>query len=189
VRLLLSAVVAGLALAAGLAGASPPAAAPVSEAAGVLKGGTQAGALPAGMSARAGSLAQRRAAARRKCRKIRKAGRRRACLRRVARKFRPPSTPVSKVAAVIDVRDKYFSPDVVAMQSGDSLLWVWNDVNGDPHNITLLSGPRGVSPYDFETSSAPSRNYRFKRTFKVPGRYELACSLHHLMTMTVDVTK
>jgi plastocyanin len=185
-RILLSAIVAGLALAAGSTGASPALSA--SAGAGQIASAGTAGTavLSKGSSVSVSSLAERKAAARKKCRKIRKPVRRRSCLRRVARKFSRP--PVSKVAATIDVRDKYFDPDVVAMRSGESIVWIWNDVNRDPHNITLFGGPAGVSPYDFETPSAPSRNYRFERRFTVPGTYKLACSLHHLMTMTVDVT-
>lgn len=197
-RILLPAIVAGVALAAGAAGASPA----LSTTAGsghlaragtagsghlARAGYTAPGGVNAGSSASTASLAQQKAAARKKCMKIRKSVRRKACLRRVERKFRRP--PVSKVAAVIDVRDKYFSPDVVSMRSGESIVWVWNDVNADPHNVTLLGGPSGASPYDFETPSSPSRNYRFERRFIVPGTYQLACSLHHLMTMTVEVTE
>ncbi len=186
-RILLPAIIAGLALAAGTAGASPA----LSGSAGVEQpmraGSAGGGSQSVGGLVSTSSIAQKKAAARKQCRKIRKPARRKACLRRVERKFRPP--PVSKVAATIDVRDKYFNPDVVNMRSGESIVWVWNDVNGDPHNVTLFGGPAGVSPYDFETPSAPSRNYRFERRFTVPGTYALACSLHHLMTMTVEVTK
>jgi len=186
-RILLPAIIAGLALAAGTAGASPALSGPSGTEQFARAGSAGAGSVSVGGPATTSSIARKKAAARKKCRKIRKSARRKACLRRVARKFARP--PVSIVAATIDVRDKYFSPDVVNMRSGESIVWVWSDVNGDAHNVTLFGGPVGVSPYDFETPSAPSRNYRFERRFTVPGTYELACSLHHLMTMTVEVTK
>jgi len=132
-----------------------------------------------------------RAVALAKCRKLKSKKRRKACLRRVKKKYRqsakkPVALPDGPVTE-IQVRDKYFLPDSVETTKGGSLLWIWGTENADPHNVTLLEGPRGVSPYDFETPLSPSVNYTFKRRLSVPGTYRFACSLHHLMRMTVVV--
>jgi len=133
--------------------------------------------------------AERRAL--RNCRKIKKSNRRKACLRRVHRRFNPVPIPEPSPApsAVIDVRDKYFSPNLVNIKSGDSILWVWNSVNSEAHNVNLVTGPSGVNRIDFSTPSSPSVGATFKRTFTVPGTYDFVCSIHHKMTMTVEVSK
>ncbi len=136
-----------------------------------------------------GSTAARQKALR-KCRKIDGAKRRAACMRRVEKRYGKtdpkPVTPAGPIEDV-DVRDKYFSPTLVEIPRGGSVRWIWGDENADPHNVTLLGGPRGVSPYDFETPLSPSVNYTFKRRFTVAGTYRFACSLHHLMEMNVEV--
>jgi plastocyanin len=93
------------------------------------------------------------------------------------------------IAARIDVRDKYFAPSLVSIKSGQSILWSWNAVNRDAHNVDLIGPPPGVKRLDFSTPSSPSVGFEFRRTFKVPGTYDFVCSIHHNMTMTVEVSK
>jgi plastocyanin len=92
------------------------------------------------------------------------------------------------VGAVIDVRDKYFSPAMVSISRGESIRWVWSPLNADAHNVDLLTAPPGVQRLDFSTPNSPSINFEFRRTFTVPGQYDFVCSIHHLMTMTVEVS-
>jgi plastocyanin len=160
--------------------------------AGVAPGGpaTTTSASTAGLSP-AKRAAKRRAV--RNCRRIRNKKRRTTCIRRVQRRFKPrPVTPPvvqGPIAATIDVRDKYFSPSDVSIRSGQSILWNWNMVNKDAHNVDLVSAPVGVNRIEFSTPSSPSRGFQFRRTFKIPGTYDFVCSIHHLMTMTVLVSK
>jgi plastocyanin len=128
-----------------------------------------------------------------RCRTIRVAKKRKSCVRRVNRKYRklaatpiPEPPPVGPTEQVL-VRDKYFSPDSVEIPRGGSILWDWGDSNKYPHNVSLWTGPKGVSLYDFVSPLAPAINYTFKRSFAVAGQYQFACPLHHLMTMTVEV--
>ena len=157
--------------------------------------GIPAGAAPAeaGLATRSLGPAEKKARARElaRCRKIDAVSKRKACVRKVNRKYGQPSTdpvtpPTGPVEEVL-VRDKYFFPTEVGIPKGGSVLWLWGNQNVDAHNVTLLGGPKGVSPYDFETPLSPSVNYTFKRRFEVPGTYRFACSLHHLMEMTVEV--
>ncbi|MGB0121337.1 MAG: plastocyanin/azurin family copper-binding protein [Solirubrobacterales bacterium] len=125
-----------------------------------------------------------------RCRKINRKQRRKACLKKVRKHYRQKAaTPDAAPAAVIDVRDKYFSPNVVDLKVNDSILWVWNDVNKDAHNVNLVDAPSGVRHLDFSTPSSPSVGFSFKRKFVVPGTYDFVCSIHHLMTMQVKVSK
>lgn len=126
----------------------------------------------------------------RKCRKIKKRPRRRSCVKRVKRKFSSrPAPSQGPVAATVDVRDKYFSPDVVSIRKGEAILWVWSPLNKDAHNVNLVDGPPGVKRIDFSTPSSPSLGFEFKRTFTVPGTYSFVCSIHYNMTMRVEVSK
>ena len=77
----------------------------------------------------------------------------------------------------------------MSIKTGQSILWIWNSVNSEAHNVNLVSGPTGVDRIEFSTPSSPSVGATFKRTFKVPGTYDFVCSLHHKMTMTVEVSK
>lgn len=144
-------------------------------------------AVPADATFGLGSAEQKaKQAALRKCRKIKVKKRRQACLRKVEERFRPKPVDPGPPAEV-QVRDKYFSPELVEIKRQGTVRWVWGEDNADPHNVTLLEGPQGVSPLDFQTPSSPAIGFTFTRTFKVPGTYQFVCSLHHLMRMTVEV--
>ncbi len=126
----------------------------------------------------------------RKCLKIKRKAKRRSCVRKVRKKYAATKVPAQgPVAATIDVRDKYFSPAIVNLKSGQSILWVWNAVNADAHNVNLADGPTGVSRLAFSTPSSPSVGFQFRRTFEVAGTYSFVCSIHHNMTMRVEVSK
>ena len=130
-----------------------------------------------------------RAAAIRKCRSLKSPARKKSCLLRVKKRFASPVIPQQgPIAARIDVRDKYFSPAMVSIQSGQSILWSWNAVNADAHNVDLVGPPPGVRRLDFSTPNSPSVGFEFRRTFTVPGSYSFVCSIHHNMTMQVEVS-
>src|SRR5680860_1397461 len=141
----------------------------------------------AGVSGTGKSLTARQKAARkkalRKCNSKRIRSARKICRTRVRKRFAPkPDQPVQPApAAVIDVGDDYFSPDTVDIDRGDNILWVWNELNHDPHDLTLISHPTGVRRSDFETPLSPSVEYSFRRTFTTSGTYNFVCSLHFQM--------
>lgn len=169
---------AALALPAGAAAAPAPA------------GPATPGAGTAGASVSVGAKAKAKKRALRKCRKINRKAKRNRCIKRVRKKYSAPKVlPQGPIAATIDVRDKYFSPALVNIRTGQSILWVWNAVNADAHNVDLVGHPDGVKRLEFSTPSSPSVGFEFRRTFRVPGTYDFVCSIHYNMTMRVEVSK
>lgn len=135
-----------------------------------------------------------------KCRAIRKVQKRKACVRKARKRFanRPvkpvnPEPPKPGTTWRVDVLDNYrqdwFSPDRLEIKVGDSIEWNWSDMNQNPHDVTLVSGPAGVDRFAYRTPNAPSRNFSWTRRFDQPGTWEFVCSLHFLMKMTVTVDK
>lgn len=194
-----------------LAGVSAATAAPAALAHGAGDPMITAGAIPAlglGAGTDAGvsalSVRQRRAKAKalKSCRRARKAKRRQACAKRVRKKYRALARRTVKPAGptlpqrvhdvmVVDEPQGFgsFVPGTLELESGEAIRFIWPDSNKDGHNITLISGPAGVRPGEFEFGSAPSRDVTWQRTFKVTGQYVLGCSLHFTQKMTVNVTR
>ena len=172
-----------------LAGSSAGAAGAVSSSTG--PGAVAGAAAVSGGTVSASSKQKARSKALRKCRKIKKKAKRKRCIRRVKKRFSAPrASAQGPIAAQIDVRDKYFSPAVVSIKTGQSILWVWNAINADAHNVDLIEPtPPGVKRIEFSTPSSPSVGFQFRRTFTVPGMYNFVCSIHYLMTMRVEVSK
>lgn len=135
-----------------------------------------------------------------KCRTIKNTNRRKACVRKVRKRFATkPDKPVDPVEPKpgttwrVDVLDTYFedyfSPDYLEIESGDTIEWVWSDDNQNPHNVTVISAPSGINRFDYATANSPSRNYRWSRRLDKPGTWVFGCSLHHFMRMAVKVGK
>lgn len=181
-RTFVSILTAMVVLAASSAGAAAPSAATAGGGQTALASGFAAG------SAQAAGLTSAGRKALKKCQKIRKLQRRKACAKRVRKNFAKPA-PVEGTTYDIEVRDKYFNPAYIAIRSGDSLLWTWPYVNKDAHNVDLVSAPGGVDRLAYSTPSSPSVGFTFKRKFTVPGTYDFVCSIHHLMGMRVEVTQ
>ena len=71
------------------------------------------------------------------------------------------------------------------MNKGSTITWKWpTDLAIDVHDVKLKSGPAGVRRFQSEPAST---GYRYRRTLKKPGRYEIVCTLHEEMTMTIRV--
>ena len=171
-------------LAVGAAGSSASAA---SEGAATTNGATASGAHISGLT-----VAQKKAKARalKKCKKKRTAKKRRACKRAVVRKYRKlaNATPPGKTYTV-NLGDNFFTPADVNLKVNDFINWSWANVGGyEPHDVTLGTGPTGVSRNEFISSTTADRGTRFKRQFTKTGKYDFMCSLHFAMTMTVSVS-
>lgn len=184
-RTLVSILTAMVVLAVGSVGAAAPSAAP---AGGGLAASDSGSAV---RSAQAAGLTRAGQKALKKCQKIHKLHRRKACIRRVRKTHaKPKPAPVVEGTTYdIEVRDKYFNPAYIEIKKGDSLLWTWPYVNKDAHNVDLVIAPAGVERLNFSTPNSPSVGFTFKRTFEVAGTYNFICSIHHLMGMQVEVTK
>ncbi|MBN8867717.1 MAG: hypothetical protein J0H98_09195 [Solirubrobacterales bacterium] len=138
--------------------------------------------------------AQKRAKAKamKKCKKIKKASKRRACIKRVNKRFKPKPAP-AKLAATVGVHDDYFSPTDVTIKKGQAVKWVWDNNNANAHNVTLVTGPAGLTPkdyYNLSTPNSPAVQYTFgpKALTKV-GTYDFVCSLHStVMNLKIKVT-
>ena len=134
--------------------------------------------------------AQKKAKAREmaKCRKIKSKSRRDACVKKVNKKYAPK--PGSGKTWQVGLWDNYYQPDSLKLKVNDSINWTWQEQNGrEAHDVGLLSGPKGVSPYDFLSNTTALFGTTFKRRFKTPGDYSFICSLHYQMTMQVKVTR
>lgn len=149
---------------------------------------TTGGATVSGLTA---AQVKAKAKALRACARKRPARKARACKAAVNRKYRRlANQPPPGKTYTVNLGDNFFAPASINLKVNDSINWSWATVGGfEPHNVTLDTGPSGVSRNDFlsQTTTAPS--YRFKRTFKVPGNYNFVCSLHFGMTMTASVTR
>ena len=52
--------------------------------------------------------------------------------------------------------------------------------------MKLKRRPKGVKKFQSEPASS---GYEYKRTFKKPGTYEIICTLHEEMVMTIKVKR
>lgn len=122
------------------------------------------------------------------CRKIKAKAKRTACIKKVNRKYSSGSNPAPIGRTwEVGVWDNYYMPGTLEIGLNDAVEWVWEEDSREGHNVSLLEGPRGVSPYDFESRIIYSAGSTFKRQFKVAGSYSFFCSLHAGMEMQVDV--
>ena len=81
--------------------------------------------------------------------------------------------------------DNYYLPLQLTVNKGSTITWKWpDDAAIDVHDVKLESGPRGVRKFKSEPAST---GYRYRRTLNKPGRYEIVCTLHEEMTMTIKV--
>ena len=134
--------------------------------------------------------AQKKAKARAmaKCKRIKAKAKRNACVKQVNQRFAPKPAPVGKTWTV-DVWDNYYAPGILDIEVNDAVEWVWKEESREGHNVSLLGGPAGVSPYDFESRILYSEGSKFKRQIKVAGSYTFFCTLHAGMEMQVNARK
>jgi plastocyanin len=84
------------------------------------------------------------------------------------------------VVKKVKVADDFYSPTKMTIKVGDKVNFVWSPTNIDTHNVTLVSGPKGVSKKQF-TSLDGSTSFHFQKTFTVPGKYHFLCTIHPSM--------
>ncbi len=100
----------------------------------------------------------------------------------------PTAGKAAKVKTV-GVYDDYFAPADLKIGKNTSVRWVWDQFNGESHNVRLAKHPAGVKPKQFKSGTG-TFGIKFKRKFTVKGTYKFYCSLHKdVMRMTVKVGK
>ena len=136
------------------------------------------------------TLTQKRAKARAmaKCKQIKSKAKRNACIKQVNKRFAPSGPAIGRTWEV-DVWDNYYAPGILDVTVNDAIEWVWKEDSREGHNVSLLEGPRGVSPYDFESRIIYDDGSKFKRQIKVAGTYTFFCTLHAGMQMQVNARK
>jgi plastocyanin len=81
----------------------------------------------------------------------------------------------------IAVKDNFFSPRSVSVETGDVVRWRWRGDNR--HNVTFKKVPAGASRHGAKTRSEG----RWQRKFRVPGQYRYVCTLFTGMRGTINV--
>jgi plastocyanin len=87
----------------------------------------------------------------------------------------------------VEVADNYYLPAKLTVNKGTVVTWKWpDDIAIDVHDVKLKTAPKGVKKWQSDPASS---GYRYKRTFKKPGKYFIVCTLHEEMTMTIKVRR
>ncbi len=96
----------------------------------------------------------------------------------------PTSEQIKKVAPVsvmVEIKDFAFSPKVIAINPGDTVIWT--NKGKTSHTVTGVSGA-----FLWDSGNLTSGE-SYHRTFSAEGRYEYHCNIHPGMTGTVVVGK
>lgn len=99
-----------------------------------------------------------------------------------------PSASAKPVVKKVTVADDFYSPMKLTIKAGDKVNFVWSPTNINVHDVTLVSGPKGVSRKQF-TSLDGSTGFHFERTLTVPGKYHFQCTIHPSMMNTIITVK
>jgi plastocyanin len=99
-----------------------------------------------------------------------------------------PSAKPKPVVKKVKVADDFYSPTKLTIKVGDKVNFVWSPTNVETHNVTLVSGPKGVSRKQF-TSLDASTSFHFERKFTVAGKYHFQCTIHPTMMNTFITVK
>jgi plastocyanin len=98
-----------------------------------------------------------------------------------------PAGAATKKAVTVKVGDDYFVPDDLKVKKGTKVKWKWLPENGNPHNVTLEKGPKGVKKNDFKSETG-SIGIKFSRTLEKKGTYDFVCTIHAtVMKQTIRV--
>lgn len=93
---------------------------------------------------------------------------------------KPSGTTVKPKTVTVEMKDGTFSPQIVAITAGDTV--VWKNVGTSNHTTRGLRN----GPLVWDSGNlAPGQTY--SRTFTASGRFGYACSLHPGMTGEVVV--
>src|SRR5690349_20976769 len=86
-----------------------------------------------------------KAKALKKCKKIKNAKKRKACIKKVNKKYSGggtgPGTLPEGQTFNVDVKDDFYYPAKLTVKAGDLVNWIWDNSNANPHIVTFESGP------------------------------------------------
>ena len=85
----------------------------------------------------------------------------------------------------VQIGDNYYLPKKLKVKKGTTVTWNWPDI-GDTHDVKLSKGPKGAKKFK---SAEAAAEFKFAQKLKVPGKYDIVCTLHKEMTMTITVGK
>jgi plastocyanin len=98
--------------------------------------------------------------------------------------------PAPAPTGVLGMEHEYFAKDHVTVKCGDTLTMVnnsrWVHIIGPGSGGTIVHAPKGVPVTDRVLTETDDTYTTGKWT--VPGKYQLTCSVHPDMTVTVVVT-
>jgi len=97
-----------------------------------------------------------------------------------------PASAGAPKPRTVAIADNYYAPAKLTVERGTRITWRWPAEAGDVHDVKLTSRPKGVRRFQSEPASSA---YSFRRTLRTAGRYEIVCTLHRDMTMTVRVRR
>jgi plastocyanin len=84
----------------------------------------------------------------------------------------PPEAAAQKV---VRLGDFFFRPSHLSVAAGTTIVWRWPATPGEPHDVLLTNGPRGVKRF---RSKLERSDYSFRRTLRKRGRYSFVCTVH-----------
>jgi plastocyanin len=80
----------------------------------------------------------------------------------------------------VKLGDNFFQPTRLTVTAGTTVTWTW--IGSATHNVTVVKGPQ-----KFHSKDQASGTYTRKMT--KTGTYQIVCTFHPGMTMTLRVVK
>ena len=84
-------------------------------------------------------------------------------------------------ATTVKVGDNFYSPNDLSIAKKTNVRFKW--VGQEKHNVVLKKGPGA----DFASRTTKKKGVNFEHKFKHRGTYNLICTVHTEMKLTVDV--
>jgi len=88
------------------------------------------------------------------------------------------TVPAFAATKTVQLKDNFFTPKTLTVNKGTTVKWVWT--GKAPHNVTVRTGP-----VKFRSSTQVKGSFSKKLTKK--GTYQLHCTIHPGMNMTLRV--
>lgn len=90
----------------------------------------------------------------------------------------PAATAAYGDGPTVTVEDMAFAPEMLTVEAGDTVTWVFNDGAAVAHDVA-------GDEFESEVMSEGTFSHRFEE----PGTYDYVCTLHPNMTGSVEVTR